>query len=114
MLDELSKPYVVTARAKGLNESRIVFLHALRNAGVPIITMIGDELSALLTGAILVEKIFAWPGIGLLIIDSLTRSDLPLIQASIAVVAAMVVVVNLLVDLAYRVVNPRIRLGKGA
>ncbi len=114
MLDELSKPYVVTARAKGLNESRIVFLHALRNAAVPIITMIGDELSALLTGAILVEKIFAWPGIGLLIIDSLTRSDLPLIQASIAVVAALVVVVNLLVDLAYRVVNPRIRLGKGA
>ncbi len=114
MLDELSKPYVVTARAKGLNESRIVFLHALRNAAVPIITMIGDELSALLTGAILVEKIFAWPGIGLLIIDSLTRSDLPLIQASIAVVAALVVVVNLLVDLAYRVVNPRIRLGKRA
>ncbi|MCY3873839.1 MAG: ABC transporter permease [Rhodobacteraceae bacterium] len=113
MLDELSKPYVVTARAKGLNESRIVFLHALRNAAVPIITMIGDELSALLTGAILVEKIFAWPGIGLLIIDSLTRSDLPLIQASIAVVAALVVVVNLLVDLAYRLVNPRIRLGKG-
>ena len=113
MLDELSKPYVVTARAKGLNESRIVFLHALRNAAVPIITMIGDELSALLTGAIRVEKIFAWPGIGLLIIDSLTRSDLPLIQASIAVVAALVVVVNLLVDLAYRLVNPRIRLGKG-
>ncbi len=114
MLDELSKPYVVTARAKGLSEGRIVFLHALRNAAVPIITMIGDELSALLTGAILVEKIFAWPGIGLLIIDSLSRSDLPLIQASIAVVAALVVMVNLLVDLAYRVVNPRIRLGKRA
>lgn len=114
MLDELSKPYVATARAKGLSEGRIVFLHALRNAAVPIITMIGDELSALLTGAILVEKIFAWPGIGLLIIDSLSRSDLPLIQASIAVVAALVVMVNLLVDLAYRVVNPRIRLGKRA
>lgn len=113
MLDELSKPYVLTGRAKGLSEGRIVFLHALRNAAVPIITMIGDELSALLTGAILVEKIFAWPGIGLLIIDSLTRSDLPLIQASIAVVAALVVLVNLLVDLAYRVVNPRIRLGQG-
>ncbi|MDE2789859.1 MAG: ABC transporter permease [Paracoccaceae bacterium] len=113
MLDELSKPYVVTGRAKGLSEGRIVFLHALRNAAVPIITMIGDELSALLTGAILVEKIFAWPGIGLLIIDSLSRSDLPLIQASIAVVAALVVLVNLLVDLAYRVVNPRIRLGQG-
>ena len=73
--------------------------------------MVGDELSALLTGAILVEKIFAWPGVGLLIIDSLTRSDLPLIQASIAVVAALVVIVNLLVDFSYRLVNPRIKLG---
>ncbi|MCY4541562.1 MAG: ABC transporter permease [Rhodobacteraceae bacterium] len=111
MLDEMSKPYIVTARAKGAHEWRVVFLHALKNAAVPIITMIGDELSALLTGAILVEKIFAWPGIGLLIIDSLTRSDLPLIQASIAVVAALVVLVNLLVDLSYRIVNPRIKLG---
>ena len=114
MLDELSKPYIVTARAKGVSERRILFLHALRNASVPIITMIGDELSALLTGAILVEKIFAWPGIGLLIIDSLMRSDLPLIQASIAVVAGLVVLVNLLVDLSYRAVNPRIRLGKNS
>ena len=114
MLDELAKPYIVTARAKGVPEGRVVFLHALRNAAVPIITMIGDELSALLTGAILVEKIFAWPGIGLLIIDSLTRSDLPLIQASIAVVAALVVLVNLLVDLCYRLVNPRIKLGRKA
>ena len=114
MLDELAKPYVVTARAKGAGEGRIVFLHALKNAAVPVLTMIGDELSALLTGAILVEKIFAWPGVGLLIIDSLMRSDLPLIQASIAVVAALVVIVNLLVDLAYRLVNPRIRLSKGS
>ena len=112
VLNELSKPYVVTARAKGAPESRVVLLHALRNAAVPIITMIGDELSALLTGAILVEKIFAWPGVGLLIIDSLYRSDLPLIQASIAVVAALVVTVNLLVDVGYMLLNPRIRLGK--
>ncbi len=114
MLDELAKPYIVTARAKGVGEGRVFFLHALKNAAVPILTMIGDELSALLTGAILVEKIFAWPGVGLLIIDSLMRSDLPLIQASIAVVAALVVIVNLLVDLAYRLVNPRIRLGNGS
>ena len=114
MLDELAKPYIVTARAKGVPEWRIVFLHALKNAAVPILTMIGDELSALLTGAILVEKIFAWPGIGLLIIDSLTRSDLPLIQASIAVVAALVIIVNLVVDLCYRLVNPRIKLGDAA
>ena len=111
MLDELAKPYVVTARAKGVSEFKVVYLHALKNAAIPIVTMIGDELSALLTGAILVEKIFAWPGIGQLIIDSLSHGDLPLIQASIAVVATLVVTVNLLVDLSYRVFNPKIRLG---
>ena len=114
MLDELAKPYVVTARAKGVAEWRVILLHALRNAAIPIITMIGDELSALLTGAILVEKIFAWPGIGLLIIDSLSRSDLPIIQVSIAVVAALVIIVNLLVDFAYRIIDPQIQLGQKA
>ena len=114
MLDELAKPYVVTARAKGTAEWRVILLHALRNAAIPIVTMIGDELSALLTGAILVEKIFAWPGIGLLIIDSLSRSDLPIIQASIAVVATLVIIVNLLVDFSYRIINPQIRLGQKA
>ena len=114
MLDELAKPYVVTARAKGVAEWRVILLHALRNAAIPIITMIGDELSALLTGAILVEKIFAWPGIGLLIIDSLSRSDLPIIQVSITVVAALVIIVNLLVDFAYRIIDPQIELGRKA
>lgn len=112
VIQELSKPYIMTARAKGVPEVRVVYVHALKNASIPIVTMIGDELSALLTGAILVEKIFAWPGVGLLIIDSLSRSDLPLIQASIAVVAALVVGVNLAVDLSYRVLNPRIQLSK--
>ena len=92
----------------------MVLLHALRNAAIPIITMIGDELSALLTGAILVEKIFAWPGIGLLIIDSLSRSDLPIIQVSITVVATLVIIVNLLVDFAYRIIDPQIQLGQKA
>ncbi|MDG2404776.1 MAG: ABC transporter permease, partial [Paracoccaceae bacterium] len=110
MLDELAKPYVVSARAKGVEEWRVVYLHALKNAAIPIVTMIGDETSALLTGAILVEKIFAWPGVGLLIIDSLNRSDLPLIQASIAVVAALVIIVNLFVDLSYRLFKPDIKL----
>ena len=114
MLDELAKPYVVTARAKGVAEWRVILLHALRNAAIPIITMIGDELSALLTGAILVEKIFAWPGIGLLIIDSLSRSDLPIIQVSITVVATLVIIVNLLVDFAYRIIDPQIKLGQKA
>lgn len=112
VIQELSRPYIVTARAKGVPEIKVVYVHALKNASIPIVTMIGDELSALLTGAILVEKVFAWPGVGLLIIDSLSRSDLPLIQASIAVVAGLVVLVNLLVDLSYRVLNPRIRLSQ--
>lgn len=112
VIQELSKPYIVTARAKGVPEFKVVYVHALKNASIPIVTMIGDELSALLTGAILVEKVFAWPGVGLLIIDSLSRSDLPLIQASIAVVAALVVTVNLLVDFSYRLLNPSIRLGQ--
>lgn len=113
MMDELAKPYIITARAKGVQNHRIVYHHALKNAAIPIVTMIGDETSALLTGAILVEKIFAWPGVGLLIIDSLSRSDLPLIQASIAVVAALVITVNLLVDFSYRYFKPEITLGRG-
>lgn len=110
MLDELSKPYVAAARAKGVPERRVVFVHALKNASIPIITITGDELSALLTGAMLVETVFAWPGIGLLLIDSLERRDLPMVQAGIFVVASLVIVVNLLVDIAYTIVNPRIRL----
>ena len=113
MMDELAKPYIVTARAKGVQNHRIVYHHALKNAAIPIVTMIGDETSALLTGAILVEKIFAWPGVGLLIIDSLSRSDLPLIQASIAIVAALVIIVNLLVDFSYSYFKPEITLGRG-
>jgi len=113
MLDELAKPYVITARAKGVQNHRVVYHHALKNAAIPIVTMIGDETSALLTGAILVEKIFAWPGVGLLIIDSLSRSDLPLIQASIAVVAALVITVNLLVDFSYRYFRPEITFSRG-
>ena len=110
MLDELAKPYIVAARAKGVSESRVVFVHALKNASIPIVTITGDELSQLLTGAMLVETVFAWPGIGMLLIDSLARRDLPMVQAGIFVVAALVVLVNFLVDIAYTVINPRIAL----
>ncbi len=114
MLDELAKPYVIAARAKGVSERRVVLVHALKNAAVPIVTMIGDELSALLTGAVLVETVFAWPGIGLLLFDSLRRGDLPLIQVSIFVVGALVVIVNFLVDLSYGVLHPRVRVAGAA
>lgn len=110
MLDELAKPYISAARAKGLPERRVVFGHALKNASIPIVTITGDELSALLTGAMLVETVFAWPGVGLLLIDSLQRRDLPMVQAGIFVIATLVIIVNLLVDIAYTLINPRIRL----
>ncbi len=110
MLDELAKPYVTAARAKGASGARLVFVHSLKNAAVPIITMTGDELSALLTGAILVETVFAWPGVGLLLIDSLNRGDLPMVQAGIFVVATLVITVNFLVDVSYTVLDPKIRL----
>ena len=110
MLDELAKPYVAAARAKGASEGRIVFVHSLKNAAIPVVTITGDELSALLTGAILVETVFAWPGIGLLLIDSLNRGDLPMVQAGICVVATLVIAVNFLVDVAYTFLDPRIRL----
>ncbi|MFN4128737.1 MAG: ABC transporter permease [Paracoccaceae bacterium] len=110
MLDELAKPYVSAARAKGLPENRVVFVHALKNAAIPIVTITGDEMSQLLTGAMLVETVFGWPGIGLLLIDSLERRDLPMVQAGIFVIAALVVIVNFLVDMAYTAINPRIRL----
>ncbi|KUF09131.1 ABC transporter permease [Pseudoponticoccus marisrubri] len=110
MLDELSRPYIAAARAKGVPEWRVVFVHALKNASIPIVTITGDELSQLLTGAMLVETVFAWPGVGLLLIDSLGRRDLPMAQAGICVVAALVILVNLAVDFAYTVLNPRIQM----
>ncbi len=113
MLDELSKPYVETARSKGASTPRIVLIHTLKNASVPIVTMIGDELGALLTGAVLVETVFAWPGVGLLLVDSLVRRDLPLIQAAIFVVATLVILVNFAVDVAYSFLDPKIRLAGG-
>lgn len=109
MLDELRKPYVKAARAKGLSETRVVFTHALKNAAIPIITISGDELAGLLNGAIVVETVFGWPGIGLLTIQALERRDLPLVEATVFVVTVMIVLTNLLVDIAYTYLNPRIR-----
>ena len=109
VVDELKKPYVKAARAKGLSETRVLFTHLLKNAAIPIITISGDELSSLLNGAIVIETVFGWPGVGLLTIQALERRDLPLVEATVFVVAVMVIVVNLLVDIAYTYLNPRIR-----
>lgn len=110
MLEVLGQPYVTTARAKGLVEHVVLMRHAMRNALIPIITLIGLEMGALLGGAVIVETIFAWPGVGRLTVQAIYGRDIPLVQASVIVLAAIFVVVNLVVDLLYTVVDPRVRL----
>jgi peptide/nickel transport system permease protein len=109
MLNELDKTYVVTARAKGLGEREVVFSHALRNATIPALTLAGTEIAALLNGAVVIETVFGWPGVGILLIQAIERRDLPLIEATVFVIAVLVLVVNLVVDLAYSFVDPRVR-----
>lgn len=109
MLEVLGEDYVRTARAKGLHPLRVVGLHALRNAMIPVITTIGLQIGTLMGGAILTETIFAWPGIGKAMVDSISRRDYPAVQGGLLIVAAIVMIVNLLVDLLYGLINPRIR-----
>ena len=109
VLDEMSKAYIRAARAKGMSRRRAVFRHGLKNAFVPIITMAGDETTSVLNGAVVIETVFAWPGIGLLLIQAIQRRDLPLIEATVFTVAMIVILTNLFVDLAYAYLNPRIR-----
>ena len=109
VLDEMSKAYIRAARAKGMSRRRAVFRHGLKNAFVPIITMAGDETTSVLNGAVVIETVFAWPGIGLLLIQAIQRRDLPLIESTVFTVAVLVILTNLFVDLAYAYLNPRIR-----
>jgi len=109
MLEVLGEDYIRTAHAKGLGPARIIGLHALRNAMIPVITTIGLQTGVLLAGAILTETIFAWPGVGNWLVNSIYRRDYPSVQGGILLVACIVITVNLLVDLAYGLVNPRIR-----
>lgn len=112
MLEVLREDYVRTARAKGLSPARVVLLHALRNALMPVVTIIGLQVGTLLAGAVLTETIFSWPGIGKWLIDSIARRDYPVVQSGILLVATMIICVNLLVDVLYGVVNPRVRHAK--
>jgi len=111
MLEVLSEDYVRTARAKGLPAWRIVGVHALRNALIPVVTIIGLQVGTLLAGAVLTETIFSWPGIGKWLIESISRRDYPALQGGVMLVSAVVILVNLLVDLSYGLINPRIRHG---
>ena len=109
MLEVLSEDYVRTARAKGVSPLQLVTVHALRNALIPVITVIGLQVGVLLAGAILTETIFAWPGIGKWLIESVQRRDYPSVQGGVLLIATVVITVNLIVDLMYGLVNPRIR-----
>ncbi len=109
MLEVLGEDYVRTARAKGLGQRRVIGMHALRNALIPVITTIGLQVGVLLGGAILTETIFSWPGIGKWMIDSIFRRDYPSVQGGLLLIAILVMVVNLAVDLLYGLINPRIR-----
>ena len=109
MLEVLSEDYVRTARAKGLPPFRVIGIHALRNALIPVVTTIGLQVGVLLAGAILTETIFSWPGIGKWMVDSISRRDYTSVQGGLMMIAAIVMVVNLIVDLLYGLINPRIR-----
>jgi dipeptide transport system permease protein len=111
MLEVLEEDYVRTARAKGLANWRVIGVHALRNALIPVITSIGLQVGTLLAGAVLTETIFSWPGVGKWLIESISRRDYPALQGGIMLISAAVIVVNLLVDLTYGLINPRIRHG---
>jgi len=110
MLEELGQDYIRTARAKGLSEWAVVCRHALPNALVPIITVVGLQFGALLAGAIVTEKIFSWPGLGRLVVDSISNRDYALVQGCLLSIGLTYVLVNLLTDVVYRWVNPRMRL----
>ncbi len=109
MLEVLGEDYVRTARAKGLPPLRVVGLHALRNALIPVVTVIGLQVGVLLAGAILTETIFSWPGVGKWMVESIGRRDYPSVQGGLLMIAAVVMTVNLIVDLLYGLINPRIR-----
>jgi len=109
MLEVLSEDYIRTARAKGLSPYRVNGIHALRNALIPVITVIGLSVGTLLAGAILTETIFSWPGIGKWMVDSIFRRDYPVVQGGLMLIAVMVMIVNLTVDVLYGLINPKIR-----
>ena len=112
MLEVLEEDYVRTAKAKGLSAWRVIGVHALRNALIPVVTSIGLQVGTLLSGAVLTETIFSWPWVGHWLVDSIGRRDYPALQGGIMLIAGIVIAVNLIVDLTYGLINPRIRYAK--
>ncbi len=113
MLDSINQEYIKTARAKGLKNKKIVFKHALRNALIPVITYLGPQIAFTLCGGLVVEKVFSIPGLGRYFIQSIQNRDYPLIMGTTIFLAAFIIIMNLVVDLAYKLVDPRINLSKG-
>jgi ABC-type dipeptide/oligopeptide/nickel transport system permease component len=111
MVEVLGEDFVRTARAKGLDEKRVLFIHALRNALLPVITIAGIQFGSLLSGAIIVEKVFARPGLGLTLLEAISERNYPVVQGCVLVIAVMYVLVNIAVDLCYGLADPRIRRG---
>lgn len=109
MLEELGKDYIRTARAKGLAPFYVIFRHALRNALIPVITVIALQICVLMTGAVLTETIFSWPGVGKWLLDSIERRDYPAVQGGILLISVLVILVNTGLDLIYTLINPRVR-----
>jgi ABC-type dipeptide/oligopeptide/nickel transport system permease component len=109
MLEVLRQEYVVTARSKGLREAWVVVKHALRNALIPVVTVLGLQLGTLLGGAVLTETVFAWPGVGRLLVDSIRARDYPVVQGVVLLLAISFAAINLVVDVLYAILDPRIR-----
>jgi ABC-type dipeptide/oligopeptide/nickel transport system permease component len=109
MIEVMEHDFVRTARAKGLTERGVLAGHALRNALLPLITVIGLEIGSLLNGSVVIEAVFAWPGIGRLLVESLQRRDIPVVEAGVLLVAVIYVSLNLIVDILYGWVDPRVR-----
>jgi len=110
ILDVISQPFLVTAAAKGLSRARVIFKHALRNAMIPIITLIGLDFGSYLNGAVLTETIFGWDGIGLYALDGIIKRDYPVVMGTVLVGAAVFVLINIAVDICYVFLNPQIRI----
>ena len=114
LLEVLNEDYVRTARAKGLNEFQVITRHGLRNALLPVITLVGLQLGTLLGGAVITETVFSWPGVGQLTIEAIQKRDYPLVQACVLLISLSYVVVNVITDIIYAAIDPRIRLGDEA
>ncbi|TVQ37200.1 MAG: ABC transporter permease [Spirochaetaceae bacterium] len=114
MLDVLRQDFITTARAKGLNERLVVYKHALKNALIPVVTVLGLQFGILLGGAVLTETVFAWPGVGRLLVDAILRRDYPIVQGTVMLLALLFVLINLVVDIVYAFLDPRIHYQAGS